>query len=237
MIRTSPNAVKPPEHPHPPAMPRAGYPAAGSGRSLARATPSSEILSNLATGRITLVLLCALLLSGCVATLVGAAAVTSIDVAHERRTLGAYIDDGAIELQIRQYLLRDRAIRQQTHLSVTSMNGIVLVTGEARDAGIKNQVLDYIQGVNGVRQVVDESVISGKTSFISRTNDSWLTTKVKTTLYAKTGFDANRVKVVTEHGTVYLMGLLTQAEASQAVDIVRHIKGVVRVVKVFEYVD
>lgn len=187
--------------------------------------------------RVAGVLLCAVLLSGCVATMVGAAAVTTIDVAHERRTIGAYIDDGAIELQIHQYLVRNKAVRQQTHLNATSMNGVVLLTGEARNAQIKNQVLDYIQRINGIRQVVDESAISGKTGLISRTNDSWLTTKVKTTLYARTGFDASRVKVVTEHGTVYLMGLVTRAEASRAVDIVRHIDGVVRVVKVFEYVD
>lgn len=182
-------------------------------------------------------LLCAALLGGCVATMVGAAAVTTIDVAHERRTLGAYIDDGAIELQVQQYLLSNKAVRRQTHLNPTSMNGIVLLTGEAQSAAIKKQVIDYIEQIEGVRQVVDQSEISGKTGLISRTNDGWLTTKVKTTLYAKTGFDANRVKVVTEHGTVYLMGLLTQAEAGRAVGIVRHIDGVVRVVKVFEYVD
>lgn len=189
------------------------------------------------TGRSLAVLLCGVLLSGCVAAMVGAAAVTTIDVAHERRTLGAYIDDGAIELQIQQFLLRDKSVRQQTHLNPTSMNGIVLLTGEARNARIKNRVIDYIQQVNGVRQVVDESEIAGKTGLISRTNDGWLTTKVKTRLYAETGFDANRVKVVTEHGTVYLMGLLTRAEAERAVAIVRHVDGVVRVVKVFEYVD
>jgi len=181
--------------------------------------------------------LAALMLSGCVATMVGAAAVTTIDVAHERRTLGAYIDDGAIELQIQQFMLRDKAVRRQTHLNATSMNGVVLLTGEARTPEIKNRVVRYIEQVDGVRQVVDEAEIAGKTGLISRTNDGWLTTKVKTTLYAKTGFDANRVKVVTEHGTVYLMGLLTRAESSRAVDIVRHIDGVVRVVKVFEYVD
>lgn len=182
------------------------------------------------------VLLCAVLASGCVATMVGAAAVTTIDVAHERRTLGAYIDDGAIELQIQQYLIRDKAVRQQSHLNPTSMNGVVLLTGEARSPRIKKQVIDYIQDIDGVRQVVDETEIAGKTGLISRTNDGWLTTKVKTKLYAKTGFNANRVKVVTEHGTVYLMGLLTRPEASRAVEIVRHIDGVVRVVKVFEYV-
>lgn len=176
-------------------------------------------------------------LSGCAATMIGAAAVTSIDVAHDRRSLGAYIDDGAIEVQIKQYMLRNKEIRQQTHLSATSMNGVVLLTGEARNPEIKNRVIDHVRNLDGVRQVVDESQIAGKTSIISRTNDGFLTTKVKTTLYRKTGFEANRVKVVTEHGTVYLMGLLTQGEADQAVDVVRRIDGVVRVVKVFEYVD
>ncbi|HSH40565.1 MAG TPA: BON domain-containing protein [Arenicellales bacterium] len=181
--------------------------------------------------------LCAALLSGCVAAMLGAATVTTIDVAHERRSLGAYIDDGAIELRVQQYLLRDREVRQQTHLNATSMNGIVLLTGQARSAAVKNRVIEYIQGIDGVRQIVDETEIAGKTGLMSRANDGWLTTKVKTRLYASTGLDANRVKVVSEHGTVYLMGLVTRAEGAQATDIARRIDGVVRVVKVFEYVD
>jgi osmotically-inducible protein OsmY len=192
----------------------------------------------MATTRTLLFLLAGVLsLSGCAATIIGAAAVTSVDVAHDRRSLGAYIDDGAIEVQIKQYMLRNKEIRQQTHLNATSMNGVVLLTGEARNPEIKNRVIDYVRNLDGVREVVDESQIAGKTSIVSRTNDGFLTTKVKTTLYRKTGFEANRVKVVTEHGTVYLMGLLTQGEADQAVDVVRRIDGVVRVVKVFEYVE
>lgn len=180
---------------------------------------------------------CVLALCGCVATMVGAAAVTTVDVVHERRSLGSYVDDGAIELRTMQYMLRNKVIRQQTHLNPTSMNGVVLVTGEANNIQVKSQVLDYIQNLEGVRQVVDESEITGKSGFVSRTNDTWLTTKVKTTLYAKTGFDANRVKVVTERSTVYLLGVVTKAEADQAVDVVRYIDGVERVVKVFEYVS
>ena len=176
-------------------------------------------------------------LSGCLATMIGAAAVTTIDVIQDRRSLGAYIDDGAIEVQIKQFQLRDKEIRQRTHLNPTSMNGVVLLTGETPNVELKNRVIDYIQKLDGVRQVVDESSIAGKTGVISRTNDGWLTTKVKTKLYKETGFEANHVKVVTEHGTVYLMGLLTRTEADQAVEVVRHIDGVVRVVKVFEYVD
>lgn len=182
-------------------------------------------------------LLCAASLSGCVATMLGAAAVTTVDVVHERRSVGAYVDDGAIEVQVMQYMLRNETLREQTHLSATSLNGVVLVTGEALNIQAKNRVLDYIQQLEGVRQVVDESEILAKSDWQSRARDTWLTTKVKTTLYAKTGFDANRVKVVSERGTVYLMGLVTKAKADQAVEIVRHIDGVQRVVKVFEYVS
>lgn len=188
--------------------------------------------------RLLSVLLCTVALSACVAAMLGAAAsVTAIDIAHERRSVGAYIDDGAIELNVRQYILRNEDIRQGAHLSVTSMNGIVLITGESRNAQIKNRVIDYARSVKSVRQVVDETEIAGKSGLMARTSDTWLTTKVKTTLYAKTGFDANRIKVVTERGTVYLMGVVTEAEASEAVEIVRYIDGVMRVVKVFEYVD
>jgi len=188
--------------------------------------------------RFLMALLCAASLNACVAVLVGTAAtVTAIDIIHERRSLGAYIDDSAIELNVRQYILRNKEIREATHLSVTSMNGIVLLTGEARDAQIKNQVIDYARTVKSVRQVIDETEIAGKTGLMSRTTDSWLTTKVKTTLYSKTGLDANRIKVVTERGTVYLMGLVTKEEAAEAVEIVRYVDGVVRVVKVFEYTE
>lgn len=176
-------------------------------------------------------------LSACLAAAVGTVVITSIDVAHERRSVGAYIDDSAIELKAKQHLLRNKDIRGDTHLNVTSMNGIVLLTGESKTPELKRQVIDYIQQINGVRQVIDEATISGKTGIISRTNDGWLTTKVKTKLYAKTGFDANRVKVVTEHGSVYLLGLVTQSEGDKAVNVVRRMNGVVRVVKVFEYTD
>lgn len=180
---------------------------------------------------------CASLLGGCVAAMLGAATVTTIDVVHERRTLGAYIDDGAIELQIQQAMMRNDEVSEETSLSPTSMNGIVLLTGQAQNAAVKNRVIDYIEQLEGVRQVVDESEITDRSGLRTQAHDGWLTTKVKTALYRGTGFDANRVKVVTEQRTVYLMGLLSRAEAARAVDVARHVDGVARVVKVFEYTD
>ncbi len=178
-----------------------------------------------------------LLMTSCVATLIGTAAVTAVDVVHDRRTVGSYIDDGTIELRIREFLIRDPKIRNNTHVSVTSLNGIVLLTGEAATLELRNEVATKAKKINGVRQIVNELRIAGRTALFSRANDTWLTSKVKTRLIKDTGVDANRIKVVSEYGNVYLMGVVTRAEANTATEITRSVGGVVRVVKVFEYTN
>ncbi len=94
-----------------------------------------------------------------------------------------------------------------------------------------------VEPLRNVRKVHNELTVAGKTTLLSRTNDSWLTTKVKSALSAAESTDATRIKVVTENGVVYLMGLLTRAEADAAVDIARDIQGIQKIVKVFEYIN
>ncbi|MDH3636947.1 MAG: BON domain-containing protein [Gammaproteobacteria bacterium] len=183
-----------------------------------------------------LIVLTAVTFTGCVAAAVGVG-VTSVDITYDRRTAGSYVDDGAIETKARYYILTNEELRGDTHLSVTSMNGIVLLTGEAPTAELRDNVISHVRSIEGVRQVVNEVTTAGKTAMLSRTNDTWLTAKVKTNLYAETGFDANRVKVVTERGNVYLMGLVTRSEAQAATETARQVGGIVRIVKVFEYTD
>lgn len=186
---------------------------------------------------VSLAVLC-LLLGGCVAAVVGTtAAVTAVDIAHDRRTAGSYIDDGLVELEIRRAFANDEEIHELAHLSVTSMNGIVLLTGEAPTTEIRDRALRIARSEEEVRQVVNEMRIAGKTTWGSRANDSWITAKVKTLLFREMKLDANRVKVVTEYGHVYLMGVVTPAEAERATELTRSVSGVVRVVKVFEIVD
>ena len=194
------------------------------------------MIKRLGTALLTAIL-AASLSTGCVATAVTVAAVTSVDVAHDRRTLGEYIDDHGIEFTIRTFIVRDDELRKDGHISVTSLNGIVLLSGQAPTKEMKNRVSNYARDVEGVRQLVDEVQISGETGYLSRTNDVWLTTKVKSILFAKTKLDANRVKVVSEAGSVYLMGLVTREEGQRATQIVREIGGVSQVVQVFEYTD
>lgn len=185
--------------------------------------------------RLILLLLLSFNLSACVSALLAGVAIATVDIIHDRRTAGEYVDDNTIELTARNYLLSSNELRAAAHVKPTSWNGILLITGEIDEEGIKQQVITRLRAIDGVRQLVDETTITGKTALLSRTNDAWITTKVKSGLLIKTGLDANRVKVITTRGSVYLMGIVTESEAEKATEVARGVRGVARVVKVFEY--
>jgi osmotically-inducible protein OsmY len=177
------------------------------------------------------------LLSGCVSALVAGAVIASVDIIHDRRSAGEYVDDNTIELTAQNYLISTKELRASAHVKPVSWNGILLITGEIDRESVKQDVLTYLKSIDGVRQLVDETTITGKTALLARTNDTWITTKVKSRLLLKTGLDANRVKVITVRGSVYLMGIVTTQEADKATELARSVKGVARVVKVFEYTE
>ena len=176
-------------------------------------------------------------LSGCVTVAIAGVAIASIDILHDRRTAGEYIDDSSIELNATNYLLSRPELRASAHIKPDSWNGILLITGEIDNETYKQEVLAYLSSIQGVRQLVDETTITGKTPLLARTNDAWITSKVKSSLVFKTGLKANRVKVITTRGTVYLMGIVTREEAEKATEISRSVRGVARVVRVFEFTE
>ncbi len=193
-------------------------------------------LPNAARTAMRLLLLASLItLSGCATMLVAGAVVTTVDVIHDRRTVGEYIDDSAIELSARNYLISNKDARTDANVKAVSWNGILLLTGEIESEESKRDIVQRLSTIQAVRQVVDETTIAGKSALLSRSNDGWISTKIKSKLLLKTGLDANRIKVVTTRGTVYLMGIVTEAEALSATEIARSVRGVARVVKVFEY--
>ena len=173
--------------------------------------------------------------AGCVPMLVAGAAGTAL-VATDRRSAGAQLDDTTIEAKIGQYARSrwgDRA-----HVSVTSYNGVVLLSGEAPDDAGKAAMTDFAKSADRVRSVQNEIVVAAPSEIGSRTNDTYLTSVVKTRfLEATDRFSATHVKVVTDRGVVYLMGLVRRAEADAAAQIAASTKGVARVVKVVEYID
>jgi len=147
-------------------------------------------------------------LSGCVTALVAGAAITTIDILHDRRTAGEYIDDAAIEVTAFNITRGNKEISSQTHIKTQSWNGILLVTGEVDNEEIKHVFLPKLSNIQGVRQVVDETTVIGKSKLLTRANDSWIATRVKSLLVLKTGLTANRIKIVTTRRSVYLMGIV-----------------------------
>lgn len=178
------------------------------------------------------------MLSGCApAVVVGGAAATA-SVAHDRRTTGAVVEDQAIELRIKS-ALSDAGINKQAHINVTSYNAVVLLSGEAPGEALRSRAGELARDAEKVRRVHNEVQIAAPSSWMTRSSDAWLTTKVKAALLRikMANFDATRVKVVSENGTVYLMGLLTRAEAAAVTDQTQQLAGVQRIVKLFEYLD
>jgi len=173
-------------------------------------------------------------LTACVPVAVGGAASGGL-IAADRRTSGAYIEDQSIEIKAEKQIFDH--LGAKIHINVTSYNRNVLLTGEVIDETSKQKAEAIAKSIDNVRGVTDELVIAAPSSVASRSNDSFLTSKVKTRMISENRFPANYVKVVTEDSAVYLMGMVTHKEADNAVEITRGTDGVQKVVKVFEYID
>ena len=173
-------------------------------------------------------------LSACAPLVLGGAMVGSVLMATDRRSSGAQVEDQAIELKainrVRE-VVGDRA-----HVSVTSYNRMVLLTGEVPNEADKAAVEQAVARIENVRSTVNDLVIAGNSSLTSRSNDTILTSKVKASFVDARDMLSNAFKVVTERGTVYLMGRVTEREATRAADLARSVSGVQKVVRVFEIV-
>ncbi len=178
-------------------------------------------------------------LHGCAPAVVGGAAATGAAM-HSRRTVGAFVDDESIELKAKLAILENSDVSSQTHINIISVNGVVLIVGQAPSEALKLQVQNIVTGIEKVRLVHNEVAIAAPNSMMTRSSDTLITAKVKTSLFNIKGiedFDASRVKVVTEDGVVYLMGLLYRREAAAVGEQARTVGGVEKVVKLFEYLD
>ena len=174
------------------------------------------------------------LLQACVPIAVGVGAGATVLVATDRRTSGAYIEDEGIENKALSRIT-DK-YKDGAHINVTSYNRTVLLTGEVATAEVKADIEKLASEVANVKSVVNEVQIAPITTMSVRTNDSYLTSKVKARFVDANKFSANHVKVVTEAGTVFLLGMVTRKEGDDATEIARTTGGVTKVVKLFEYI-
>lgn len=174
-------------------------------------------------------------LTGC-AVAAGAGIASGTVAATDRRTTGTFIDDEIIEFKVQQQIMGQSEVWEQSHVNITSFNNIVLLTGETPSDAFKTRIAHEAAKVTKVRNVHNEMAIAAPSSLLARSSDTWLTSKVKTTLLSEMAMDGTRVKVVTEKGVVYLMGLLTSTEADKATELARRVGGVERVVRLFEII-
>jgi len=154
------------------------------------------------------------------------------------RTLGTIIDDGRLETVIKVNLNTEDDRLRDSHINVHSHNGVILLVGQVPSQELKNVATRVANtSSNQVKTVYNELEVAGKTTFLSRSNDSWITTKIKAMMVADAEISALRTKVVTENGAVYLMGTVTRGQADKVVGLASNTRGVTKVVRAFEYIN
>ena len=153
------------------------------------------------------------------------------------RTPGSMIDDEALEKVVEREIRKSDPELKSAHLVIVSYGGIVLLIGQVSTEELKTRAQTVTQGIAKVRRVHNEIGVGGPISYVARSNDGWLTSKVKGKLIVADEVPGRKVKVQTENGVVYLMGFLTRAEADAAVETAASVFGVQQIVRVFEYLD
>ena len=174
------------------------------------------------------------LLAGCAPILVGGAVAGSAMVATDRRSAGTQVDDSTNEVKALSAI--DATIGDRGHVNATSYTRVVLLTGEVPSEAAKAAVEKAVSQIGTVRGAVNDLAVMPNSSFTERSNDSVITGKVKAAIFDTKDLSVTSIKIVTERGNVYLLGLVTEAEAGLAVGAARVVGGVQKVVRVFQVI-
>ena len=174
------------------------------------------------------------LISGCVPALLASGAALSVISAHDRRSTGVQADDEVAEWKGSNRL--SASLAESAHANFTAYNRILLITGEVRDEAGLRAIGEMAAGIEGVKKVHNELVVAPISSFSSRSNDAFVTSKFKARLLESNQLSANHIKPVTENGTLFLLGIVNEREAKVAVAIARTTDGVRKVVNLFELI-
>ena len=176
------------------------------------------------------------ILQGCIVPFVAGAAASAV-VVNDRRTIKTMSDDQQIQYTAYQQIIADTSLTTGSHIVVEVYDRNVLLVGEAPTEDVRDRVEALVHALPKVRRVYNQITVEPPASATELSQDSWITTKVKTQMLATKGLNSGQIKVITEAGSVYLLGIVTHEQAQLAVDVTRHIAGVQRVVKLFEYTN
>ena len=182
------------------------------------------------------ILLSALLLQGCVAAAVVGTAAVGTKAATDPRTVGTQVDDSTLELRVNSALSKDEQIKKQARINVTAYQGKVLLTGQSPTSDLSARAKQIAMGVEGTTEVFNEVRQGQPIGLGPASSDTWITTKVRSQLLGTDQVKSSNVKVTTENGEVFLMGLVTDREGRAAADIASRVSGVSRVTTAFTYI-
>ncbi|AFJ45563.1 division/outer membrane stress-associated lipid-binding lipoprotein [Shimwellia blattae] len=178
----------------------------------------------------------ALLLQGCIATAVVGSAAVATKTATDPRTVGTQVDDGTLELRVNKNLSKDEQLKKEARINVTAYQGKVLLTGQAPTSELAAHAKQIAVGTEGVAEVYNEIRQGSPISLGVASGDTWITTKIRSQLLASDQVKSSNVKVTTENGEVFLLGLVTQAEGKAAADTASRVSGVKHVTTAFTYI-
>ncbi len=176
------------------------------------------------------------LLQGCIVPFVAGAAASAV-VVNDRRNIQTMSDDQQIQYTAYQQIIADPSLTTGSHIVVETFDRNVLLVGEAPTEDIRDRVEAIVRALPKVNRIYNQITIGPPASAAELSTDSWITTKVRSEMIATKGLNSGQVKVITENGSVYLLGIVTHEQAQLAVNVARHVNGVQRVVKLFEYTN
>lgn len=185
--------------------------------------------------KLIIIIAITLSLQGCIFVAGAAAGAAGVAVVYDHRKLEKILLDEKIAKNATNKLRMVTDIKENSHIEVTCFNQVILLTGEASSASVRQQVDDIVRSVPEVKRIYNQITVKGRASSLTQASDSWITAKIKTEMLATKGLQSGTIKVVTENGTVYLMGTVNRDQAETAVDIARQVQGVQRVMKIFQY--
>ncbi len=183
---------------------------------------------------IGLVIAVSLSLQGCFFVAGAAAGAAAATVAYDHRKLESILMDNQITHEAADKIKADPNFKG-SHIEIACFNRTVLMTGQTPTAELREEAEAVVHNVANVTRIYNQIIIRAPTSSIVRTSDAWITTKIKSQLLATKGMKSGTVKVVTENGTVYLMGMVSKDQAETAATIASQVDGVQRVMKIFQY--
>lgn len=169
--------------------------------------------------------------------MIGGIAISSAQAVYDRNNIQKKLDDNYTTMQAYREIYLKTDEYKDTHVAISTFNDSIIITGQTPQLQQKQQITHLVKNLAGEKKVYNFAELASPSSALTRASDTWITSKIKAKLIATNNIDPSKIKVVTENGTVFLMGIVPREDAETAIDIAQNTSGVQSVVKIFSYLE